>query len=147
MQPASAAVRAGAWSPVAAGAGAALPDPEPEPEPEPVPTPRATQAAQPEEEEQEEEPAPEPAPAPAVADGSVWDALAECESGGNWSINTGNGYYGGLQISKSTWDGYGGPSGYPHQYSREQQIAVAERIQDGQGWDAWPTCARRLGLI
>jgi LysM repeat protein len=86
------------------------------------------------------------APKPAVAvNGSVWDALAQCESGGNWSINTGNGYYGGLQFSMSTWTGYGG-TGSPANASREQQIAIAERVLGGQGWGAWPACSSKLGL-
>jgi uncharacterized protein YabE (DUF348 family) len=83
--------------------------------------------------------------APAVASGSVWDRLAQCESGGNWHINTGNGYYGGLQFNLQTWRAYGG-SGYPHENSREAQIAVAERVQDAQGWGAWPACSSKLGL-
>ena len=90
-------------------------------------------------------PKPEPAAAPAVADGGVWDRLAECESGGNWSINTGNGYYGGLQFSLSTWQSFGG-TGMPHENSREQQIVVAERVQNAQGWGAWPSCSRQIGL-
>jgi resuscitation-promoting factor RpfB len=77
--------------------------------------------------------------------GSVWDRLAECESGGNWSINTGNGFYGGLQFSLSTWRAYGG-TGMPHEASREEQIAVAERVQAGQGWGAWPACTAKLGI-
>jgi resuscitation-promoting factor RpfB len=76
---------------------------------------------------------------------SVWDRLAECESGGNWSINTGNGFYGGLQFSLSTWRAYGG-TGMPHEASREEQIAVAERVQDEQGWGAWPACTSKLGI-
>jgi uncharacterized protein YabE (DUF348 family) len=93
-----------------------------------------------------EKPAPPPAPsAPAVPSGSVWDRLAQCESGGNWHINTGNGYYGGLQFNLQTWRAYGG-SGYPHQNSREAQIAVAERVQQAQGWGAWPSCSSKLGL-
>jgi resuscitation-promoting factor RpfB len=92
------------------------------------------------------EPAPEPEPAANYASGStVWDELAECESGGNWAINTGNGYYGGLQFSLSTWQAYGG-SGMPNEASREEQIAVAERVQASQGWGAWPSCAAELGL-
>jgi uncharacterized protein YabE (DUF348 family) len=79
------------------------------------------------------------------ASGSVWDRLAQCESGGNWSINTGNGYYGGLQFSLSTWRAYGG-SGYPHQNSRAQQIAVAQKLQAAAGWGQWPACSRKLGL-
>lgn len=76
---------------------------------------------------------------------STWDALAQCESGGNWSINTGNGFSGGLQFTPSTWAAYGG-TGSPENASREQQIAVAERVQASQGWGAWPSCASQLGL-
>ena len=83
--------------------------------------------------------------APSVASGSVWDRLAQCESGGDWSINTGNGFYGGLQFTLSTWRAYGG-SGMPHEASREQQIAVAKRVQAGQGWGAWPACTAKLGI-
>ena len=77
-----------------------------------------------------------------------WDRLAQCESGGRWHINTGNGYYGGLQISRSTWAGYGGRkfAALPSRATKHQQIAVAERIRRGQGWGAWPTCSRRVGL-
>lgn len=82
---------------------------------------------------------------PAVPAGSVWDRLAECESGGNWSINTGNGYYGGLQFSASSWRAVGG-TGLPHQHSRETQIAFAEKLKAKQGWGAWPACSRKLGL-
>ncbi|WP_203567758.1 transglycosylase family protein [Aestuariimicrobium ganziense] len=84
-------------------------------------------------------------PSKTTASGSVWDRLAQCESGGNWAINTGNGYYGGLQFSLSTWRAYGG-QGMPHQNSREQQIAIAERVLAGQGWGAWPACTLKLGL-
>jgi resuscitation-promoting factor RpfB len=77
--------------------------------------------------------------------GSVWDKLAQCESGGNWSINTGNGYYGGLQFSLSTWRAYGG-SGYPHKASREEQIRIAKKVQASDGWGAWPACTAKLGL-
>ncbi len=85
--------------------------------------------------------------APNFAGGStVWDALAQCESGGNWAINTGNGYYGGLQFSLSTWRAYGGP-GYPHQQSRETQIAIATKLRDASGgYGAWPSCSAKLGL-
>ena len=77
---------------------------------------------------------------------TVWDQLAACESGGNWAINTGNGYYGGLQFSLSTWQSYGG-SGYPHQNSREQQIAIAERVRAATGgYGSWPHCSQSLGL-
>jgi uncharacterized protein YabE (DUF348 family) len=83
--------------------------------------------------------------APGVASGSVWDRLAQCESGGNWSINSGNGYYGGLQFSPSTWRANGG-SGMPNNASREQQIAVAKKVQASQGWGAWPACTAKLGI-
>ena len=85
--------------------------------------------------------------APAVPGGGVWDALAACESGGNWSINTGNGYYGGLQFSQSTWEAYGG-TGLPSDHSREQQIAIAQKMVDASGgsYGAWPHCSSQLGL-
>jgi resuscitation-promoting factor RpfB len=91
---------------------------------------------------------PEPAPAVNYASGStVWDQLAQCESGGNWAINTGNGYYGGLQFSLSTWQSYGG-SGLPSENSRETQIMIAERVRaaDGGGYSSWPACSQALGL-
>lgn len=89
---------------------------------------------------------PQPAPQPTGAiSTSVWDRLAQCESGGNWSINTGNGYYGGLQFSLSSWRAVGG-SGYPHQASKSEQIARAERLQTIQGWGAWPACTAKLGI-
>lgn len=79
----------------------------------------------------------------ANADGGVnWDAVASCESGGNWSINTGNGYYGGLQFNMGTWRSNGG-SGSPHQASREEQIRVANNVLKSQGIGAWPSCGRR----
>jgi LysM repeat protein len=84
--------------------------------------------------------------APSVASGSVWDRLAACESGGNWSINTGNGYYGGLQFMLSTWHAVGG-QGYPHQNSREEQIFRAEILLARSGWGQWPQCAAKLGLL
>lgn len=84
--------------------------------------------------------------APKVASGSVWDRLAACESGGNWAINTGNGYYGGLQFMLSTWQAVGG-SGYPHQNSREEQIKRAEILLARSGWGQWPQCAAKLGLL
>ena len=75
--------------------------------------------------------------------GSAWDRIAACESGGNWAANTGNGYYGGLQFSLGTWQAYGG-SGRPDQNSREQQIAVAERVRAAEGgYGAWPVCGAR----
>ena len=77
---------------------------------------------------------------------TVWDALAQCESGGNWAINTGNGYYGGLQFNLGTWQAYGGP-GLPSQASRETQIAIATKLRDASGgYGAWPSCSSKLGL-
>lgn len=79
----------------------------------------------------------------AQADTGVnWDAVAACESGGNWAINTGNGYYGGLQFSLGTWRSNGG-TGMPHQASRAEQIRVAENTLRTQGIGAWPVCGRR----
>jgi len=75
----------------------------------------------------------------------VWDRIAQCESGGNWHINTGNGFYGGLQFSLSTWHGYGG-SGLPNRHSRTEQITIAQRVQHSQGWGAWPVCSAQAGL-
>lgn len=77
---------------------------------------------------------------------TVWDQLAQCESGGNWAINTGNGYYGGLQFSLGTWQAYGG-SGLPSSASRETQIAIATKLRDATGgYGSWPGCAAKLGL-
>ncbi len=77
---------------------------------------------------------------------SVWDRLAQCESGGNWATNTGNGYYGGLQFSLGTWRAYGG-TGLPSQHSRAEQIAIATKLRNASGgYGAWPACAARLGL-
>ena len=101
-------------------------------------------------------PAPAPAPtqvtnqgdAPAVPHG-MWDRLAECESSGNWSINTGNGYYGGLQFSPTTWTSFGGGKYAPRAdlATREQQIEIAEKVREGQGMrNAWPACSAKLGL-
>jgi resuscitation-promoting factor RpfA len=85
------------------------------------------------------------AAAPAQAESSPnWDAIAECESGGNWGIDTGNGYSGGLQFKQSTWEANGG-SGRPSDATREEQIRVAENVLDSQGLGAWPTCGKRGG--
>jgi resuscitation-promoting factor RpfA len=83
------------------------------------------------------------APAQAAPTG-VWDRVAACESGGNWHINTGNGYYGGLQFSLATWHGYGG-AGNPAAASKSTQIAIAEKVLAGQGWGAWPVCSIKAG--
>ena len=76
---------------------------------------------------------------------ATWDALAQCEAGGNWAANTGNGYYGGLQFSLSTWRSVGG-TGLPSDASRETQILMGQRLQARSGWGSWPACSRRLGL-
>jgi len=86
---------------------------------------------------------------PSVEDGSIWDRIARCEATGNWGINTGNGYYGGLQFDRQTWAAYGGTqyAPLPHQASREEQIAVASKVRDDRGgYGSWPGCARKLGL-
>lgn len=93
-----------------------------------------------------EKPEPEETAANFAGGSTVWDSLAQCESGGNWAINTGNGYYGGLQFNLGTWRAYGG-TGYPHQASRETQIAVATRLRDAAGgYGSWPSCSAKLGL-
>ncbi|MFF3932413.1 transglycosylase family protein [Streptomyces hirsutus] len=81
-----------------------------------------------------------------AATASEWETVAQCESGGNWSINTGNGYYGGLQFSASTWAGYGGTAyaGTADQASKAQQIEIAEKVLAGQGKGAWPVCGKGL---
>lgn len=83
-----------------------------------------------------------------AAPDSDWDRLAQCEAGGNWGINTGNGYHGGLQFSQSTWQAHGGGdyAATANQASREQQITVAEKVLASQGWGAWPSCSSSLGL-
>jgi hypothetical protein len=84
-------------------------------------------------------------PSVSASSGSTWDRLAQCEAGGNWSANTGNGYYGGLQFSASSWRAVGG-SGLPSQASKSEQIARAEMLKARQGWGAWPSCSAKLGL-
>lgn len=132
-------------APLPAAAAPARPVPAPVPAPAPpAPTPS--------------EPVPASAPVPAAPvsspavpapAGGVWAALAQCESGGNWSIDTGNGYYGGLQFSASSWLGAGGGAyaPYAHQATPDQQIAVAERLRASGGWGHWPSCAASLGLL
>lgn len=98
--------------------------------------------------------APEPSTdvAPVESSGSLgdpyyiptWDHLAQCESGGDWSINTGNGFYGGIQFTISSWQAVGG-TGYPHEASRETQIAMGQRLWEMQGWGAWPACTASFG--
>ncbi|MBO0854811.1 MAG: DUF3235 domain-containing protein [Nocardia sp.] len=84
----------------------------------------------------------------AAAPDSDWDKLAKCESGGNWGINTGNGFQGGLQFDQSTWARHGGTqyASTANHATREQQIAVAEKVLATQGWGAWPSCSSHLGL-
>jgi LysM repeat protein len=130
-----------------------IPDPDADVEPRDLPAAPVAPAAP---EPAESAPAPAattgqsatPAPAPQEASttgAGVWDRLARCESGGNWSINTGNGYYGGLQFSLSSWNWVGG-SGYPHEASKGEQIRRAEILKSRQGWSAWPACSSKLGL-
>jgi uncharacterized protein YabE (DUF348 family) len=97
-----------------------------------------------------------PAPKPKASSGSnntnvggTWQALAQCESGGNWAINTGNGYYGGLQFSQSSWIGAGGGkyAPLPHMASASEQIATAEVLRSNGGWGHWPACSAKLGLL
>jgi uncharacterized protein YabE (DUF348 family) len=88
-------------------------------------------------------------PQPVISDGEVWDRLAQCEATGNWAINTGNGYYGGLQFDIRTWNSNGGGAyaSRPDLATREQQIAIATKVRDARGgYSAWPACARKLGL-
>jgi LysM repeat protein len=85
---------------------------------------------------------------PAAASTSAWDRLASCESGGNWHINTGNGYYGGVQFADGTWDGNGGGryASRADLASRAEQIVIAARVLDNRGWSPWPACSSRMGL-
>lgn len=78
----------------------------------------------------------------------VWDRLAQCESTGNWAINSGNGYYGGIQFDQNTWDRWGGQEYAPRAdlATREEQIAIASKTQAAQGWGAWPSCTSQLGI-
>jgi uncharacterized protein YabE (DUF348 family) len=87
-------------------------------------------------------------PVPEIPDGAVWDRLAQCESGGNWQINTGNGFYGGLQFDLQTWKSNGGDAyaSRPDLATREQQIAIATKVRDARGYKPWPACSRKLGL-
>ena len=84
---------------------------------------------------------------PEVSNGEIWDAISRCEAGGNWAINTGNGYYGGVQFDQSTWERNGGTRFAPRadMATREEQIAVAEVTRARQGWGAWPVCSGRAG--
>jgi Spy/CpxP family protein refolding chaperone len=79
---------------------------------------------------------------------STWDHLAECESGGDWHMNTGNGFYGGLQFTDGTWDSFGGDKFAPRadRADKHEQIRIAQRVLNDQGWSAWPGCSVKLGL-
>ncbi|UMB72189.1 transglycosylase family protein [Mycobacterium paraterrae] len=135
-------------APPAPPAPDAPPAPAPEapaPAPEAPPAPPAPEAPAPDAPGPDAAPAPKPeeAPAPVKRAYSVnWDAIAACESGGNWGISTGNGYSGGLQFTPSTWHANGG-SGSASGASREEQIRVAENVLHSQGIGAWPVCGRR----
>jgi len=111
------------------------PDAPAPPAPDAAPAPDAPPPA-------DDAPAAEPAKAPVKAYSVNWDAIAACESGGNWRISTGNGYSGGLQFTPNTWRANGG-SGSPSGASREEQIRVAENVLHSQGIGAWPVCGRR----
>jgi resuscitation-promoting factor RpfE len=115
------------------------PDAPPPPGPDAAPAPDASAPPAP---PADDAPAPERAKAPIKAYSVNWDAIAACESGGNWAISTGNGYSGGLQFTPSTWRANGG-SGSPNGASREEQIRVAENVLHTQGIGAWPVCGRR----
>lgn len=99
------------------------------------------------------QPTPPATPAPSTDHSSRWDQLAQCESGGNWAINTGNGFGGGLQFMHgngySTWLSFGGGEFAPNPWdaTREQQIVIAERVLASSGWNAWPGCSRKFGWL
>lgn len=114
------------------------PDAPPAPDAPPPDAPPAPDAPPP----PDAPPGPDAPPPPQRAYSVNWDAIARCESGGNWAINTGNGYVGGLQFTPSTWRANGG-SGSPASASREEQIRVAENVLHSQGIGAWPVCGRR----
>jgi hypothetical protein len=119
------------------------PAPDAPPPPAPFAPPPAPDAPPPPAAPADDAPAPEEAPAPVKRAYSVnWDAIAACESGGNWGISTGNGYSGGLQFTSSTWRANGG-SGSANGASRDEQIRVAENVLHSQGIGAWPVCGRR----
>jgi hypothetical protein len=134
---ATAVASATALAPTTTTTAAPTPAPAPAPPPPPAPAPP---------------PPPAPAPAPSGAatgdpnDPASWDRLARCESGGNWAINSGNGYYGGLQFSLASWRNVGG-TGYPHEHTRETQIEMGKRLHAQGGWRHWPGCARSFGWI
>ncbi|GEL20795.1 hypothetical protein PA7_46320 [Pseudonocardia asaccharolytica DSM 44247 = NBRC 16224] len=128
----------------ASGDGSATPSPPPSSAP---PAPRPSSAPPPSSVPPPAAAPPAPAPAPPAPDEAVWDRLAQCESSGNWSINTGNGYFGGLQFAAATWRAYGGTAYAPTAdlATREQQIAVARKVRDDRGgYGSWPACERKV---
>lgn len=110
------------------------PTPTPQPTVTPTPEPTATPT-----------PSPEPVPTANPQDGSVWDRLAECETHGNWGIDTGNGYFGGLQFSQGAWESVGG-SGNPASASKDEQIMRGKMLQERRGWNPWGGCSKSLNL-
>ena len=126
------------------------PEPEPAPAPAPQPSSSSSSSSGSGSSGGSSSSSSSSAPATNYASGSTtWDALAQCESGGNWAINTGNGYYGGLQFSSSTWQAYGGGAyaSTANLASREQQIAIAEKVRAATGgYGSWPACSQSLGL-
>ena len=102
-------------------------------------------AAEPESTEAEQTSSGDPAAAAQNVSLETWEAVAQCESSGDWSINTGNGFYGGLQFTQQSWEWVGG-TGQPHHASKAEQIERAEILLERQGWDAWPSCSSQLGL-
>lgn len=91
-------------------------------------------------------PSPQPIASNSNTESDIWEKLAYCESKGNWNINTGNGYYGGLQFNLSAWTGVGG-QGYPHEASKDEQIMRGKILQEKRGWGPWGTCSKKLGLL
>lgn len=114
------------------------PSPSPTETPTPTPTVSPTPTAEPQVENQVENQAEN-------KDGDIWEKLAQCESGGNWGINTGNGYFGGLQFSQGAWNLVNG-AGNPSEASKEEQIERGKQLQALRGWGVWGECAKSLGL-
>jgi len=123
-------------SPTATPTLTATPTPSPSPTPTPTSTPTPTPT---------NTPTPTLTPTPVDVNGDIWEKIADCESHGNWSIDTGNGYFGGLQFSQGAWDSVGG-TGKPSDASRDTQIEKGKALQQKRGWGVWGECAKRLGL-
>ncbi|CAN5718559.1 hypothetical protein BH20ACT2_BH20ACT2_04690 [soil metagenome] len=139
----STAADLGAPEPAPAAASAPTASPEPAsapapPEPELAAVPESVAASEPDHQH-------EPVETTTGPSDENFDRLAQCESGGDWAANTGNGYYGGLQFSDSSWQGVGG-TGLAHEHSRATQIEMGRRLYNAQGWGAWPSCSRQVGL-